>query len=393
MKLTFIHIGCLILMIASAAAAADEGGKQVYFEPGQLWNDANGVHINAHGGGILFYEGVYYWFGEHKVAGPRGNNAWVGVGCYSSKDLYNWKNEGIALAVVKDNLNHDIAAGCVLERPKVIYNKKTGKFVMWFHLELKGQGYNAARCGTAISDSPAGPYTYLRSFRPNAGIWPDNISEDRKKALEGIADIQFSGGGLPEGYTVEQLNIFARDFAGGQMSRDMTLFVDEDGAAYHIYASEENSTLHISRLSEDYLAPAGKYIRVFEGRYMEAPAMFKHNGRYYLMMSGCTGWTPNAARSAVADSIWGPWKELGNPCVGENSDTTFQSQSTCFLPVAGKKGAFIYMGDRWRPQNAIDGRYIWLPVILKEGGFELRWQDRWDLFFFEKQESRNPESF
>ncbi len=385
MKLTFYPIGCWIVMFAAGASTAGEGYRpQASFEPGQLWNDVNGVHINAHGGGILFHEGVYYWFGEHKVSGRRGNNAHVGVGCYSSKDLYNWKNEGIALAVVKDNPNHDITAGCVLERPKVIYNKKTGQFVMWFHLELKGQGYNAARCGTAVSDSPAGPYTYLRSFRPNAGVWPDNIPEDRKKALEGIAGIQFSGGGLPEGYTTEQLNIFARDFAGGQMSRDMTLFVDDDSAAYHIYASEENSTLHISLLSEDYLSPAGRYIRVFEGRYMEAPAMFKHNGRYYLMMSGCTGWTPNAARSAVADSIWGPWKELGNPCVGENSDTTFFSQSTYFLPVEGKKDAFVYMGDRWRPENAIDGRYIWLPVILKEEGFQLQWQDRWDLSFFEK---------
>ena len=32
-----------------------------------------------------------------------------------------------------------------MERPKVIYNKQTGKFVMWFHLELKGRGYGPAR--------------------------------------------------------------------------------------------------------------------------------------------------------------------------------------------------------------------------------------------------------
>ena len=33
----------------------------------------------------------------------------------------------------------EITKGCILERPKVIYNTKTGKFVMWFHLELKGR--------------------------------------------------------------------------------------------------------------------------------------------------------------------------------------------------------------------------------------------------------------
>lgn len=385
--MNYFQAGCLLMTIClSASRAADIPEVYTAFHPGQIWKDTDGVHINAHGGGILIYDGTYYWFGEHKTAGRRGNSAHVGVGCYSSNDLYNWKNEGIALPIVKDDPDHDIADGCVLERPKVIYNKKTGNFVMWFHLELKGKGYRAARCGVAVSDKPAGPYKYIRSFRPNAGVWPDNISEERKEALEGIKDIQFSGGGLPEGYSIEQLNIFARDFEGGQMSRDMTLFVDDDRKAYHIYASEENSTLQISLLTDDYLAPAGKYIRVFEGRYMEAPAIFKHNGKYFLMMSGCTGWAPNAARSAVADSIWGPWKELGNPCIGDGKETTFESQSTYFLPVAGKKDAFIYMGDRWRPRDAIDGRYIWLPVIFKDdgNGFELKWMDSWELSFFEQ---------
>lgn len=67
-----------------------------------------------------------------------GNLANVGVHCYSSKDLYNWTDQGIALSVVEDALGHDIAKGCILERPKVIYNPVTKKYVMWFHLKLKG---------------------------------------------------------------------------------------------------------------------------------------------------------------------------------------------------------------------------------------------------------------
>ena len=80
----------------------------------------------------------------------------------------------------------------------------------------------------------------------------------------------------------------------------------------------------------------GKYVRVFPDRLMEAPAIFKKDGTYYFMGSGCTGWAPNAARSASAPSIWGPWTELGNPCEGEGSQLTFNSQSTFILPVAGK---------------------------------------------------------
>ena len=61
---------------------------------GEVWPDNNEVHINAHGGGMLFYEGKYYWFGEHKIDGKAGNKAMVGVHCYSSKNLVDWKDEG-----------------------------------------------------------------------------------------------------------------------------------------------------------------------------------------------------------------------------------------------------------------------------------------------------------
>jgi hypothetical protein len=49
--------------------------KSGCFEPGKLWPDNNGVHINAHGGGMILHNNRYYWFGEHKIAGPEGNTA------------------------------------------------------------------------------------------------------------------------------------------------------------------------------------------------------------------------------------------------------------------------------------------------------------------------------
>ena len=42
-------------------------------------------------------------------------------------------------------------------------------------------------------------------------------------------------------------------------------------------------------------------VRVFPGGFNEAPAVFKHAGKYYLITSGCTGWAPNTARLAVAE--------------------------------------------------------------------------------------------
>ena len=374
---------CLILGPPASVAPASE------FRPGEIWPDDQGVHINAHGGGILFHEGTYYWFGQHMIAGDAGNSAHVGVHVYSSKNLYQWKDEGIALRV-SDDPRSDIAKGCVLERPKVIYNAKTRQFVMWFHLELKGQGYSAARSGVAVADQVTGPYRFLSSFRPNAGVWPANVPDGMKQPLtreelDMLAKAGMRGDFVPE-YAKDM--VFRRDFAGGQMARDMTLYVDDDGTAYHLYASEENATLQISQLSDDYLKPAGKYIRVFPLGFNEAPALLKRRGKYYLFTSGCTGWAPNAARLAVADSIWGPWQALGNPCVGpsERTKITFESQSTFVLPVQGQKDAFIFMADRWRPDNAIDGRHVWLPVQFdKEGKPFLAWLDQWDLGFFKRK--------
>jgi beta-xylosidase len=312
------------------------------------------------------------------IAGARGSDAWVGVSCYSSTDLYNWDYKGVALQV-EDHPSHLLTRGCKIERPKVIYNKKTKKFVMWWHHDINGQGHRNALAGVAVSDKVEGPYTFINVVRPLKDLLPYNLSEELiNREIPPISyTYPFTGGSLP--YSADSLMLFKRDMHIGQMARDMTLFVDDDGTAFHIYSAEENSTLHIAELSDDYLGYTGKYARFFPGRFMEAPAIFRKSNRYYLIASGCTGWEPNAARSAWAPSIWGPWTELGNPCVGENAEITFDSQSTYILPVAGKTDAFIFMADRWNPSNPVDGRYVWLPIEFDDDKPVLRWKKIWDL--------------
>ena len=89
------------------------------FYPSKIWLDNNGRHINAHGAGFIFDGGKYYMFGEHKLGGVLGNMSVVGVHCYSSQDLYNWKDMGIALEM-SDNPESEIFVGAVIERPKVL---------------------------------------------------------------------------------------------------------------------------------------------------------------------------------------------------------------------------------------------------------------------------------
>lgn len=242
----------------------------------------------------------------------------IGVGCYSSKDLWTWKNEGIVLAAVETNETHDLHKSNVLERPKVIYNDKTGKYVMWMHID--DANYTKAAAGVAISDTPDGPFEYL-------------------------------GSGRPHGYE----------------SRDMTIFKDDDGVAYIIYSSEDNNVLHIGPLTEDYLNMTPVMRRVLVGHRREAPALFKHQGTYYMITSGCSGWAPNEALAHASESIMGPWEIMGNPCVGGNKIfrlTTFFAQSTFVLPIPGYPGSFIFMADRWNPADLRDSRYVWLPLIV-----------------------------
>jgi hypothetical protein len=338
------------------------------FLPGEVWNDTDGHPINAHSGGILFHQGVYYWYGEAKSGRtvlPDCNKSWggtrvdlTGVSCYSSTNLYSWKNEGLVLAAVPGDPQHDLHVSKVLERPKVIYNRTTKQFVMWMHID--SANYAAARAGVAVSTRATGPFRYVGSARPNAGVWPKNATEADKQ----------SGSS----------NALARDFKQGQMARDLTVFADEDAKAYVFYASEDNATMHVSLLTDDYLRTAGEYARILVGRSMEAPAVFKHGGKYFLIASGCTAWAPNAARSAVADDPLGPWTELGNPCVGDGADKTFGSQSTFVLPIEGRERSLIFMADRWKQWNLADSRYVWLPLGFDADGKPIvRWRERWSL--------------
>ncbi len=81
---------------------------------------------------------------------------------------------------MSDDPASPITRGCILERPKVVYNPRTRKFVMWFHLELRGKGYGAAQAGVAIADRPQGPFRFLRAGRVNPGIWPANATPEDK---------------------------------------------------------------------------------------------------------------------------------------------------------------------------------------------------------------------
>lgn len=373
MKLKRILIFCVWGLVMAASVGAQSLER---ITPGQEWPDRKGEHINAHGGGLLFHEGKYYWYGENRPA--RGFTTEVGVEVYSSSDLMNWEDEGVALAV-SEEAGHDIERGCIMERPKVVRNPKTGKFVMLFHLELKGKGYAAARVGFAESDSPVGPFRFIRSLRSNAGKWPTDFSRRDIRKAKKLKEADYKEWWTPEWReAIREGLLLARDVPGGQMSRDMTVYVDDDGKAYHIYSAEENLTLNLAELTDDYLDYTGRYVRIAPGGQNEAPTIFKRDGVYWMITSGCTGWAPNEARMFKAASLWGPWEQLPSPFVGKDAKKSFHTQGTYIFKVEGTEDGFVFMADRWNPQSLKNSRHIWLPIDFEADGTPvIRWVDSW----------------
>ena len=171
------------------------------------------------------------------------------------------------------------------------------------------------------------------------------------------------------------------------MARDMTLFVDDDGKAYQIYSSESNSTLHFSQLTDDFLKPAGKFIRCSRCASTRLPPCSNATGNTSSFLPDAPAGHPTPPASPAptnhrsVDRTWQPVRRSGRSIA-----TTFSSQSTFVLPVPGKKDAFIFMADRWNPGNAIDGRYIWLPIQFKADGLPvIEWKERWDLGVFQSK--------
>ena len=357
---------------------------------GTMMNDINGNPIQAHGGQIQKLGNKFYWIGEDKTYGYK---PCPGIHMYTSEDLYNWKDEGLVLktmksesdfsqeyfsalygglsreqqyAIYEDLWQGNGDDGCVIERPKMLHNPKTNKYVIWFHADgttpssSGSSDYGKAKAGIAISDNVLGPYKLLGTFLL--------VNDDK--------------------YDHQWDNI------GGHV-RDMNLFQDDDGTAYVIYSSDGNSNTYIAKLNDEYtgISKSGDrpvegvdYIVTFQRNSREAPAMFKANGKYYMITSGCTGWNPNPASYGMADKVLGEWKTIGNPCPDEGSATTYDTQSTCVYQA--NEGEYIYMGDRWFSNNLKDSRYVWLPIEFDSQGYiSIKRYSNWDLSIFQKIKS------
>ncbi|KAH8669688.1 glycoside hydrolase family 43 protein [Tricladium varicosporioides] len=259
--------------------------------------------MQAHGGGLILVNNTYYLHGENKLDG----SAFQSINCYSSQNLVEWKYEGKTLSVGQGA--SDLATGRVVERPHVLWNEGTKKFVMWMHID--SSNYGEAKAGVATSDSVCGTYTYL-------------------------------GGAKPLGFE----------------SRDCNVFKDTDGTAYLLTEDRKNG-LRIDKLSSDY-TKVETMVYLFPELYTyEAAAMIKKGNTYFLFASDQSGWDPNDNIYTTATSLKGPWATWQN--FAPKGTKTYSTQTGAVMQIGE---TVMYMGDRWVGSNLMRSTYVWLPLTL-----------------------------
>lgn len=249
------------------------------FDNTRQWLDTEGHPIQAHGGSIITVDDVFYWYGENKELTDGENGIWWnGVRCYSSRDLYNWRSEGIIIPA-DPSLSPTLAQTSQADRPHILFCKATGRFVCWIKIMEKDgtQDYTILSAAQLL-----GPYKLEKEhFRP----------------------FGFSGG----------------DFDLAQ----------ENGEAC-IFFEKVHSEMICARLTPDHLdveegvcfleRPHPPFVR-------EAPAHFARENTHYLITSGTTGYFPNPSLLCTAKQLFAAYTEAGDPHSGDLSRTSLDRKS------------------------------------------------------------------
>jgi len=342
-------------------------------KPGQPWLDTNGNRIQAHAGYMLYIDDTFYWYGENKEKSISEYDIWHwGVRLYSSKDLYNWKDEGIIMLPTPEDVNNPMHPKSKMDRPHILYNEKTKKFVLW--MKIMGED-DIQYMAVAVADTIKGPFELV-----NKRLHP-----------------------------------------GGMNSGDFDLVKFEDGRAVIVFERVHRDMI-VMDLTDDYLDTTVNYSVRYERPYppyvREAPAVFFRKGKGYVITSGTTAKMPNPSETATFDDIHGEWEILGDPHVNDVKKTSFDSQISCIFKHPNYDDLYIAMADRWlndltddKPtgiefyaaqfdenypmsperreqirnmtmmdmtaKNTAMSEYVWIPIVFENDIPKIYWHNEW----------------
>lgn len=326
MKSVFLFLGVLFLTPASSIGQIinfDKNGRQL------VKFDLSGNAVDAHDGEIARFDGVYYLYGTSYDCGYEWGNKeapFCGFKVYASTDLRNWEDKGFlfdAKTALWQTRCNGKTYGCY--RPHVIYNQKTGVYVLWINVYDNRVGYRVF-----TSPTPVGPF-----------------SEVAEPTLAVNADMPVAG-----------LN-----------NGDHDTFIDDDGTAYLAYTDwRAKGAIIIEELSDDYLTGTGKHVLAVTAEKTEAPCLFKRNELYYVVYSdpNCGYCSATGSSYKTSRSPLGPWSEpvsiSSNSCGGQPSFV-----STLKLD---NETIYLYGSDLWNnaAKNEALANYYWAPLEFTETG-------------------------
>ncbi|MBQ8462526.1 MAG: family 43 glycosylhydrolase [Prevotella sp.] len=285
MKRTIIHF---IVVLVSSIGIWAQASAQPYtsIRPGERWLDTSGRPIQAHAPQIFMKDGVYYWYGENKERTTMGSNVWTwGIRAYRSTDFYNWQDMGLIIEPDTINPLSPLHYSQTLDRPHILYNKATRKWVCWIK-SMDTDGYFIV----LQADRFEGPYTLVRSFKP-------------------------------EGFGVG----------------DFDMWQDPASGKAYVWFERPHWEMICAELTDDYLGTNGRFSEHFVGirppYTREAPTHFMWRGRHYLFTSGTTGYVPNPSQVCVFDDPHGDYVDLGSPHIDDKYEDSFGSQICCVIQI------------------------------------------------------------
>ncbi|MDO4737122.1 MAG: family 43 glycosylhydrolase [Bacteroidales bacterium] len=328
-KLNFFSAIALLLSLCSINTTAQ-------IKNDIFWDTEDGKPLYSQGGGIFKFpdpetgKEAYFWYGNHYKEAETyrkdpsvtlNSNTILGVSCYKSTDLQNWKDMG-----------HVITAETIGEgrrwigwfgRLGVAYIEETEQYALF------AQHNNSVM--VALAKSPVGPFTVHK-------------------------------------------HIDMKPMIGTSNTGDQTVFTDEDTQKdYLIYSYGKGR--HIGYISEIGVLEDGTIglkdcVQVFKGESREGNCMFKYKGKYYLCASNIYGWDSSFAYYLVSDSIYGPYTPTNKMVVMEGCERDYAhvTQTGFFYTLRGtEQETVIYCGDRWADfaGNGL-GYNQWVPLSFED---------------------------
>lgn len=313
------------------------GGRRAWVYAAINWLISTVAPLFAECAGFACAPIMFAGFGEDCGFLPASRGQTVRV--WSSRDLVSWDLVGDAL-----DAGAPLLADAILFRPAVVYNRATGKYVLWVNRIPRGRtvwdGYTRGGFVVAEAAAPAGPFA-LRASQPRmayGGGGDFALLADGDRAW-------IAYGSWDHGYRTDGVHaLFPPELNAGHRIAVQPLdatFTDVDGTVPPVSAT---------------------------GPDQEAPTLFKHAGYYYLLHGDVCCFCPQGsdAKVRVATDPMGNWTYLTNlnPHSREGR-VSAQSNAVFGARLADGSTRLVWTADEWG--GARSGRkgadfQFWAPL-------------------------------